>query len=73
MYNTILQFTRFQNITGGKVDKESTTYGYRLYNVEETAYCNVYSSLEELEDDINTDTVYICCFICYSEDEKIIK
>ena len=57
MYNTILQFTRFQNITGGKVDKESTTYGYRLYNVEETAYCNVYSSLEELEDDINTDTV----------------
>lgn len=57
MYTTTLQFTRFQNITGGKVDKDSTMYGYRIYNTEAAEYCNAYESIEELEDDVNIDTV----------------
>ena len=57
MYSTTLQFTKFQNIIDGKVDKESTQYGYRLYNTDEAVYSNVYNTLEELQDDLDKDTV----------------
>lgn len=57
MYTTTLQFTRFQNITGGKVDKDSTMYGYRIYNTEGAEYSNAYDSIEELDEEVNTDTV----------------
>lgn len=56
MYTTTLQFTKFQNITKGKVDKDSTMYGYRIYNTEAAEYSNTYDSIEELEEDITIDT-----------------
>lgn len=57
MYSTTLQFTKFQNIVDGEVDKESTQYGYRLYNTDEAVYSNVYNTLEELQDDLDRDSV----------------
>lgn len=57
MYTTTLQFTKFQNITRGKVDKDSTMYGYRIYNTEGAEYSNAYDSIEELEEDITIDTI----------------
>lgn len=58
MYSVTLQLTKFTNINDGKVDKDSCSYGYRIYDSSgECSYCNAYSSLEELKDEIDEDSI----------------
>ena len=58
MYTTTLQFTKFQNInTNGENEKDGISYGYRLYNVYESNWCNTYDDFKDLLLDIDDENV----------------
>jgi len=52
-----LQFTKFINI-GADGHSESESLGYRLYDDYETLYNNTYESIDELNEDINEETIF---------------
>ncbi len=51
-----IQFTRFTNIDE-KGKEINTNFGYRIYDSYESQYNNTFSSLEELNDTVNRDTL----------------
>ena len=51
-----IQFTKFVNVSYNSED-DDISYGYRIYNEEKSEYNNSFISLEDLNKDINKDTI----------------